>query len=317
MTNDTNSMINKSLNVDALSPIVLFVYNRPRHTRQAMEALRNNELAKDSQLFVFSDGPRSDDDKKTVQQVREYIKSVEGFKNVTLFERDRNVGLAQSIISGVTDIVNQFGKIIVLEDDLITSQYFLSYMNQALELYQNETRVMHISGSIYPIDTFPSEETFFLRIPLCWGWGTWKRAWDLFEKKFEILEKFDRPMKEMFDFDGTYPYWKQLEMNHKRQLSTWFVFWYATVFLKNGLALFPKESLVKNIGHDGSGIHCGRSDAYDVEISLHHIEVLPIPVQESIEAFMMHKKYFRTINLGYHRRIVNKIIHMTKRYFCD
>jgi GT2 family glycosyltransferase len=297
------------------APIALFTYNRLAHTRQTVEALQQNELADKSSLFIFSDGPRSDADRASVREVREYAKTIGGFQKVVLIERERNLGLAHSIISAVTEIVNAHGRIIVLEDDLVTSKYFLQYMNQALTVYEKEERVMHISGSAYPIDDFSADDTYFLHIPLCWGWGTWKRAWDRFSKNFEMMEKFDRSMKERFNFDGTYPYWKQLEMNRNGQLNTWFVFWYATVFLRNGLVLFPKKALVKNIGHDGTGVHCGRSDAFDVELSLQPVKVLPIPLKESQEALRMHKEYFRRINARSYLGIFHKIMRVAKRLF--
>ena len=315
MTNDTNSMINKSLNVNSLSPIALFVFNRPRHTRLTVEALCHNELAAESDLFVFSDGPRSDNDFKAVQEVRDYIRSITGFHQVTIIERHRNLGLAQSIILGVTEIVNRYGRIVVFEDDLVTSRFFLKFMNDAFSVYENESKVMHISGGTYPIDDFSATDTYFLRIPLCWGWGTWKRAWDSFNKNIDIMKKFDNRMIAKFNFDGTYPFWEQLELNKNGQLRTWFVFLYATIFLHEALALFPSKSLVNNIGHDGSGVHCDKSDAYDVELSQYPINVMPIALEESRESFIRHKKYFRCQHSKLYLKIFQKIRRAAKRVF--
>lgn len=295
------------------APIALFVFNRPWHTRQTVESLQQNELAHQSDLFVFSDGPKTESDRNKVQEVREYIRTLRGFKNISLIEQKTNKGLAQSIISGVTSIVNKYGKIIVLEDDLISSPYFLIYMNNALDRYQNEPRVMHISGSAYPINKITQDDTYFLRIPLCWGWGTWKRAWDLFDKDQELMKRFDRRMISRFNFEGTYPYWKQLELNRSGQINTWFVFWYATVFLNDALALFPKKALIKNIGHDGTGVHCGKSGDYDVDLSPVPIRVLPIPLEESREALNWHIKYFRSIYQPVYIRIFRKIASLAKK----
>jgi GT2 family glycosyltransferase len=287
-----------------LAPIVLFVYNRPFHTRQTVTAIQNNELAEDSELFIFSDGSKSESDLEQVQDVREYLQTIKGFKNLTIIERKTNIGLAQSIISGVTEIVNRFGKVIVLEDDLITSPFFLRYMNDALDFYQNEGEVMHISGGAYPIGDFCRDDTYFLRIPLCWGWGTWKRAWDKFDNKIEIMQQFNSLMISRFNFDGTYSYWDQLELNRDGLRNTWFVFWYARVFLSNALALFPKRALVSNIGHDGTGVHCGKSSVYSVQLSPEPIQIQYIPVEESREAFDRHKKYFRSISFGWFLRMI-------------
>jgi GT2 family glycosyltransferase len=282
--------------VTVYAPIALFVYNRPDHARQTVEALQKNELASVSDLFIFSDGPRDDVARSGVSAVRNYMNAINGFKKVTIVERDKNLGLAASIISGVTEIVNGFGKVIVLEDDLVTSPFFLRYMNDALDFYRDETKVMHVSGGAYPIGDMGTDDTYFLRIPLCWGWGTWKRAWDKFEKKLEIMQQFDRRMISRFNFDDTYPYWRQLELNRDGLLNTWFVFWYARVYLSGALALFPKKALVSNIGHDGTGAHCGATDLFNVELSPEPIRIEHIPIAESRKAVGLHKKYFRSIH---------------------
>ena len=133
------------------APIALFVFNRPWHTRQTVEALRNNEGASESELFVFCDGPRTERDDLPVDEVRQYVRTITGFKKITVVERDNNLGLARSIVSGVTEIVNTFGCIIVIEDDSVTSRFFLKFMNEALLQYKNAQRVMHVSGYMYPV----------------------------------------------------------------------------------------------------------------------------------------------------------------------
>ncbi len=295
------------------APIVLFVYNRPFHTCQTVTGLQNNDLAKDSELFIFSDGPKSESDRAKVQEVRDYVKTIRGFKNLTITERINNIGLAQSIISGVTEIVNKFGKVIVLEDDLVTSPFFLRYMNDALEFYDNEKKIMHVSGGTYPIGDFSTDYTYFLRIPLCWDWGTWKRAWDDFDNKIEIMQQFNSQMISKVNFDNTYPYWEQLELNRTGKIQTWFVFWYVKVFLTDGLALFPRRSLVKNIGNDGSGVHCGKTDVYDVTLSSVPIKVFAIPLQESRKAFYQHKKYFRSIHPRPYGPVLYRAIGLVKK----
>jgi len=152
------------------APIALFVYNRPVHTRRTVEALLKNALAKESDLIIFSDAPKNPEAAEAVSNVREYIRTITGFKSMNIVERETNFGLARSIIEGVTMLCKEYGRVIVLEDDLITSPYFLQFMNDALDTYSNEDKVMHISGSTYPIGHM-KDETFFLRIPLCWGMG--------------------------------------------------------------------------------------------------------------------------------------------------
>ena len=159
------------------APIVLFTYNRLLHTRKTVESLQNNELANKSNLFIFSDGPKNEKDQVIIKDIRNYLKKIKGFKKIEIIEREKNFGLANNIIDGVTKIVNEYGKIIVLEDDILTNQYFLKFMNEALEFYEKEEKVMHISGYMYPIDSKELPDTFFIKPTTCWGWATWKRAW--------------------------------------------------------------------------------------------------------------------------------------------
>ena len=159
---------------------MLFVYNRLNCTKRTLEALQKNELASKSELFIYSDAAKNKNDMKKVAKVREYIKNIDGFKKVFIRRKKANTGLAHSIINGVTKVVNKYGKIIVLEDDLVTSRYFLRYMNDALEAYKNEPRVASIHGYIYPINNLP--ETFFIKGADCWGWATWNNKWSMFER---------------------------------------------------------------------------------------------------------------------------------------
>ena len=156
------------------APIVLFVYDRPFHTKQTIEALQKNQLASLSELFIYSDDAKNYGSQDNVDEVREYIYKIGGFKKVTIIKREKNWGLANSIIDGVTQIVNKYGKIIVLEDDLVTSKYFLTFMNNALEFYKYEERVWHICGWNYPINFDGLDDVFLSRLMNCWGWGTWK-----------------------------------------------------------------------------------------------------------------------------------------------
>ena len=159
---------------------MLFVYNRLNCTKRTLEALQKNELASKSELFIYSDAAKNENDLEKVAKVREYIKNIDGFKKIIIRKRKANTGLAGSIINGVTKIVNKYGKIIVLEDDLVTSRYFLRFMNEALEAYENEPRVASIHGYIYPINNLP--EAFFIKGADCWGWATWNNKWSIFER---------------------------------------------------------------------------------------------------------------------------------------
>lgn len=297
------------------APVALFVYNRPEHTRRTIEALAKNDGAKNTVLYIFADAARSNADVASVHSVREYIRKIEGFQQIVITEQAINQGLAKSIIAGVTDIVNQHGKIIVLEDDIVTSKYFLKYMNDALKQYEDVQHVMHISGCSYPVGelSLAEQQTYLLRVPLCWGWATWASEWRLFQRNLTIMNKFTPRMIRDIDFDNTYDYWRQMELNHNGKITTWFIFWYATLYLNKGLALFPRNSLVNNIGHDGSGVHCGSSDDYNVQLRLSPVEVQCIPLIESSIAFEAHKSYFRSVRISLLQRIVRKLQKLLKK----
>lgn len=266
------------------SPIALFAYNRPNHLRQTVDALCANDLARKSQLFVFSDAHKSENDRDDVEKVRKYIRAIKGFANVDIIERKNNYGLADSIVEGVTTLIEKYGRVIVVEDDLVTSPFFLRYMNEALDRYADDERVMHIAAYMPSIDIAGLPESFFLRNSSCWGWATWQRAWKYFSRNGKrIVESFDRDTVYKFNLDGAYDYWSQLIANEQNKLKTWAVYWYACVFERGGLCLHPRESLVMNTGFDGSGVNCGdRSDQLS-SLSSKLITYFPIRSEDFIE----------------------------------
>lgn len=292
-----------------LAPIVLFVYNRPIHTQKTLDALSQNDLASDSDLYIYSDAAKTINEEHNVSEVRKLIKSIKGFKSVTIIEAEKNLGLASSIIQGVTHICDRYGKIIVLEDDILVSKYFLDFMNQSLEIYQNDDKVMHISGCTYPIDISicNSMETFFFRVPLCWGWATWSRAWKLFERDISVIDKFTEADKFQFNIENTQPYFTQLEQNKSGEIKSWFVFWYAILFFNNGLSLFPARSLANNIGFDGTGVHCDNSSTYNTEINNTGINIMRLDINEDAKIISAHKKYFKDKVTGVRVRLSNKL----------
>ncbi|OPL15704.1 MAG: sugar transferase [delta proteobacterium ML8_D] len=277
-----------------LAPIVLFVYNRPWHTQQTVKALQKNELADLSDLFIYSDGPKDDQSQETVQKVRKYIHTIDGFKTLTVQKREKNLGLANSIISGVTEIVNKYDRIIVLEDDITTSPYFLRYMNDALNFYQDEERIMHISGYMFPVNYIGLQETFFYRVTSCWGWATWSRAWKYFKKDVKwVYQIFSKEERRAFNLDGSHNFWSQVEGNKLGKLNSWAIFWYASVFKNQGLCLHPCQSLTNNIGHDGSGIHCGNSKKFTVSPIDKPISYFETSIKEDQLALARMKSFYR------------------------
>lgn len=280
-----------------LAPIALFVYNRPEHTRRTLQFLQQNELAADSCLFIFSDGPKNAKQAEKVAEVRALIKQVEGFQSVEIIERSNNLGLANSVISGVSLLMEQFGRAIVFEDDLITSPYTLRYFNDALARYQNEEKVMHIGAYMYPLPLPESEqlpETFFFRAATSWGWATWARAWQQFNPDVEALMKqFDVEQKHQFSIEGSMNFWKQMQELKAGRNNSWAIRWYASIFLKGGLTLNPAHSLVSNIGHDGSGVHSGINEIYNVSIHPQPVKHFPELIAEHVGAYDLIKAFLK------------------------
>jgi len=249
-----------------LAPIALFTYNRLDHTRRTVEALARNELASESSLFVVSDGPKSSEDAIKVEAVRRYVRSITGFKSIELVCHPRNLGLAHSIIGGVTSLCGRHRRLIVVEDDLETSPFFLRYMNEALDLYNDTPEVISVHGYMYPVSE-PLPETFFIRGADCWGWATWQRGWNFFEPDGARLltELQSRKLMAEFDFDDSAGYTTMLRQQIAGANNSWAIRWYASAFLAGKLTLYPGRSLVRNIGMDASGTHCGHSTEFDVE----------------------------------------------------
>jgi len=239
------------------APIALFVYNRLVHTRQTVEALLQNELAKESDLIFFSDAPRSEAQAGAVYEVRHYIRQVDGFKSITIVERDSNLGLANSIIDGVTCLCNEYGRVIVLEDDLVVTPHFLDFMNRGLDKYENEQQVIQISGYMFPVELEIGVDSLFLPLTTSWGWATWRRAWQLFDPdtKGYARVKADLALRKQFNLGGAYDYFSMLEAQLTGRVDSWAVRWQLSTFLFGGLTLYPRYSLVINTGFDGSGTH--------------------------------------------------------------
>src|SRR3989339_172071 len=288
-----------------IAPIALFVYNRPKHTKQTVAALQNNKLSQDSNLFIFSDGPRKKEDEKKVKEVRNYIKSITGFKNIIIDEKEKNQGLADSIVNGVTKIINKYDKIIVLEDDIVTFPYFLEYMNDALEIYKNELRVMHIAGYFFPVkNNLP--ETFFFNQASCWGWATWKHAWKYFNNNAETLYQKIKEKKliKKFNIDGSKPNLEQqLIDNINKNNKTWAIKWYANILLSNGLCLHPNKSLIRNIGFDGSGENCKNSNNIINNFYNKKIIVKKTELKENLNARKIAKNFYNKSSLKFSKNI--------------
>jgi len=246
---------------NSLAPVILFVYNRPWHTRQALEALKQNDLAKDSRLYVFSDGPKENvnrEDLGKILEVRSLIREEKWCGEVNFIERDENLGLAQSVIRGVSKIISKHGKVIVLEDDIVVGKYFLNFLNKGLEIYESEQRVFGISGYQFSPVKPIKENSYFLPIMSSLGYGTWLDRWNKISfDDNELLQIINsRNLAPKLDF-GNLSYYQMLKDQVYGKIDSWAIRFYVSMFLNNGVFLFPKSSLLQNIGFDGTGVHSG------------------------------------------------------------
>lgn len=240
------------------APVALFAFRRPAHTRRALESYFANPEARESELHVFCDGPRSDAEREAVSETRAVVRSFAG-ENVRVVERPENMGLARSVMAGVSQLCRDHGRAIVLEDDLVLAPTFLAFLNEALERYRDVEDVFSVSGYMFPVDlTDVDADAVFLPLTSSWGWATWDRAWRAFatgEASHAALEA-DAALRRRFDVGG-YPYFEMLESQLRGEIDSWAIRWYATAFLRRGITLFPARSLVTNAGFDGTGVHSG------------------------------------------------------------
>lgn len=250
-----------------VAPVILFTYNRPEHTRNTIEALARNELAEETELYVFSDAAKKEPDREKVAQIRAYVEQeVTGFRQVSLIARTENYGLAKNVIEGVTEIVNRYGKVIVLEDDLITNPYFLRFMNDGLDRYEDEKKVTGVTGYSFLDDRTDYDRQSYLcgLTGTSWSWATWADRWATFDAKATGWERIvtDAAYRKKFNYDNTYNFYQILKQQQQdAKTNSWAIRWYYTTFLQDGLILAPTKSLVSNDGWDGSGVHCGEGAA--------------------------------------------------------
>ncbi len=291
----------------ANAPIALFVYARLGHTQRTVGSLLRNVEAAESDLFVFSDAACGVDMQAAVEAVRAYVLTIRGFQSVRVIERPVNHGLAKSIIEGVGQVLSVYDRVIVLEDDMVTSPHFLRYMNEGLERFSEDQRVISVHGYVYPVER-PLPEAFFLRGADCWGWGTWRRGWSLFNPEGQaLLDELARSgLLETFDFRGTYPYAEMLRSQVAGRNDSWAIRWYASAFLASKLTLYPGRSLVHNIGNDSSGTHAMGTNTLDTEVSGTAIDLRHISVEASQEAQAAFEAFFRRTAGSSLQRIFNK-----------
>lgn len=298
-----------------LAPIVIFSYDRPDHLSKVLTALAKNDLADQSVLYIYCDGAKetaSEEQRERITRNREVAHAATGFKELHVVERPKNIGLKDNIVGAVTEIVNQYGRIITLEDDIVTSRGFLRYMNDALECYKDEERVMHISSYMWP-HRWPLPETFFFEVPYPGGgWATWRRAWSHYSDDTEELYNYWCTRWDEFNTIGTHLQ-QQLEANYQGKLRTWFIKWHAVMLRMGGLTLYPKQSLTNNIGFDSLASNCYETHKFDVLNLAEYINVNKRPIRESklggmeIYAFYQGRWYNKRRRTAFVKKMLNVI----------
>lgn len=320
-----------------LAPIVIFSYNRPDHLKRTLDALSKNDLASDSILFIFCDGPKalasSDNEgiagiqnsarrlfKGTQEEYQAYLQKIRGTvelarsqswpKELHVIEREKNIGLAASIVGAVTDVVNRYGRVITLEDDVVTSSGFLRYMNDALETYKDDDKVMHISAYMYPHKGH-LPETFFFPVPYPGGgWATWSRAWKFYNDDTTAVYDQWKDRWKTFDVLGGDYLSKQLIANYNGTMRTWFVKWHAALLSRDALTLYPHQSLTNNIGFDNQATNCLTTNKFDVDVLAETVSVERAPLKVNNKASRIIYAFYqgRWYNKRRRKALAHKII---------
>jgi glycosyltransferase involved in cell wall biosynthesis len=264
------------------APIALFAYNRPDKLKASLESLRANQGAQSSDLYIFVDGPRDAQDIAKVEKVSDISRNTEGFRSVTVKISQKNLGLANSIRSGISTVLQESNSIIVIEDDLLLGTTFLEFMNAGLTRFATDKRVASIQGFQYPVSP-PLTELVAIRGADCWGWATWKDRWDstIFDTNQLLSELRSRSLEYEFDLDGSMAYTKMLENQERGLIDSWAICWHASMFLQDRVSIHPSESLVFNSGNDGLGTHKSNNSMFNTNLgSWNSQEAWPVP-QES------------------------------------
>jgi GT2 family glycosyltransferase len=276
------------------APIALFLYHRPQHTLRCLQSLAANPEFLDSALYLFCDGPKDAGDATVVEEVRRIARALPHPRKVVI-EARTNRGLAGSVIAGVTQVVQKHGRVVVVEDDLVLAPTFLAFMNRSLHRYADDARVMQVSGHMYPVDTGSADDAVFLPMACSWGWATWERAWHRFDpdmRDYQILARQNHTTllhnvccPPQFDVDGAFPYFSILKRQRAGKADSWFIRWYLSLFMSGGMTLYPRHSLVRNAGFDGTGVHCGAGGSpYDTQGAMPHQPLTRLPDAGHVDA---------------------------------
>lgn len=291
------------------APIGLFAYNRPEHVARALRALAANPELAESPITIFCDGPKSDTGRAKTDAARKAARE-HAPSHATFVERDVNQGLARSMRAGVTELCEQYGRAIVIEDDLEPSPTFLRFMNLALDRYADDEKVMQVSGYQWPIDVRGSDDALFLPMISTWGWGVWARSWAKLDSGAPFYDrmKSDADLRRRFDFDGAFPYFDMLRSQRLGEIDSWGIRWNLDVFANDGLVLYPRKSLIANRGHDGSGTHREASSPFESDAHPFIPHTLPTELRLDPPQVDQLRDFVRDVSRGTMRNRVGRFL---------
>jgi len=296
-----------------LAPVAIFVYNRLKNTKQVIEALQKNTLARETDIFIFSDGGNTHKNKKRVDNVRQYLKTIDGFKSVSIIKRETNYYIERNITEGITTIVDKFGKIIVLEDDGVTAKGFLTFMNRALDFYEQERKIMHIATFTFIKMPNNYNKTFF------WtysensggGWGTWKNRWDKFtwfQNEEDGLSQLTEKQKRSIELDGNSKSLSFLKLTP----IPWDICWNIAINKHDGLSVNSPWPLIKNNGlYNGTHFtilnRLTGKNLFEIELPNYDINdiVFETNISENNEAKKLLKEFYSRLN----KKQINPLLH--------
>ncbi len=292
------------MKTEQFAPIVLFVYNRPAHTKATVEALLQNKGAAESDLFIYSDAAKSESGRVEVEKVRQYIRSIRGFKTIQIIEKESNQGLSESVITGVTEVLQKYENVIVLEDDLITSTDFLEYMNLALAFYKDDFSIYSISGYTFPSPHLKEirEDVFLYPRPASWGWASWRNRWtkaDWVMSDFQSLCENRSSIKSFLR--GGEDMFIMLLKQQKGLIQSWAIRWAYAHFKYHAYSLYPTKSKVRSIGTDSSGTNLPSTKKYDTDVYEGTLHFIPEPKADDSLIFRLKDFYKPSLQ----RRIIN------------
>ena len=269
------------IKMETYYPVAIFCYNRPNHLKKTLESIKKNAEVVHTKAYFFIDGARNDQDKIKINKTKEVINSSNIFKEKIIISRDKNFGMQKNVISGITDVLLENEAVIVVEDDLKFSKYYLNFMNKALNFYKPYQNVWQINAWSYPSYISFGKKTKISNQMSSWGMGLYKDKWEFFAKdELKLTNKIDKKddeYKKKFNFENGYPWLREIEMNEEGRISTFSCFWYQCIFINNGVTVFPGKSLVFNTGFDGSGVHSGARDVHGKKIFEGEINDFKIP----------------------------------------